>query len=46
MSERFSSTFSPPRALVAMAHLAALPGSPRYDAEAGIRGAIDAARSA
>ena len=43
MSERFSSTFSPPRALVAMAHLAALPGSPPYDAETVIRAA---ARSA
>ena len=46
MSARFSSTFSPPGTLVALAHLPALPGASPYDADAGIRDAIGAARSA
>jgi membrane complex biogenesis BtpA family protein len=44
MSERFRRIFPSPRPVIAMAHVPALPGSPLYDAAAGVQGAIDAVR--
>jgi membrane complex biogenesis BtpA family protein len=44
MSERFRRIFQAPRPVIAMAHVPALPGSPLYDASAGIQGAIDDVR--
>jgi membrane complex biogenesis BtpA family protein len=42
MAERFSQIFpGPGKVLIAMAHLAALPGTPLYDAARGIRGIVD-----
>ncbi|MDX6540656.1 MAG: BtpA family, partial [Gaiellales bacterium] len=40
MSERFRRIFATPRPVIAMAHVPALPGSPLYDAGAGVQGAI------
>jgi membrane complex biogenesis BtpA family protein len=44
MSERFRAVFGAPRPVIAMAHVPALPGSPLYDASAGVQGAVDAVR--
>jgi membrane complex biogenesis BtpA family protein len=44
MSERFRRIFPSPRPVIAMAHVPALPGSPLYDASAGVQGAIDDVR--
>ncbi len=44
MSERFRRIFPLPRPVIAMAHVPALPGSPLYDASAGVQGAIDDVR--
>jgi membrane complex biogenesis BtpA family protein len=44
MSERFRRSFPGSLPVIAMAHVPALPGSPLYDAEAGIQGAIDDVR--
>ena len=44
MSARFRRIFSAPRPVIAMAHVPALPGSPLYDASAGVQGAIDDVR--
>jgi hypothetical protein len=42
MSDRFSQIFpGPEKPLIAMAHLAALPGTPLYDAARGLQGIID-----
>lgn len=42
MSDRFSQIFpGPEKPLIAMAHIAALPGTPLYDAARGIQGIID-----
>lgn len=42
---RFSKTFGTDRPAIAMVHLGALPGTPLYDADAGLEGLVDAARS-
>ena len=44
MSDRFRRIFPGHRPVIAMAHVPALPGSPLYDASAGIQGAIDDVR--
>src|SRR4029077_280347 len=44
MSDRFRRMLPGPLPVIAMAHVPALPGSPLYDAEAGIQGAIDDVR--
>lgn len=44
MSERFRRIFPGPRPVITMAHVPALPGSPLYDASAGVQGAIDDVR--
>jgi uncharacterized protein len=44
MSERFRRIFPTARPVIAMAHVPALPGSPLYDAAAGVQGAIDDVR--
>lgn len=44
MAERFRRVFTAPRPVIAMAHVPALPGSPLYDAAAGVAGAVDAVR--
>jgi uncharacterized protein len=44
MSDRFRRIFPSPRPVIAMAHVPALPGSPLYDAAAGVQGAIDDVR--
>src|SRR6185369_12975340 len=44
MSNRFRRIFPSPRPVIAMAHVPALPGSPLYDASAGVQGAIDDVR--
>jgi membrane complex biogenesis BtpA family protein len=44
MSERFRRIFPGRLPVIAMAHVPALPGSPLYDAGAGIQGAIDDVR--
>ena len=44
MSDRFRRIFPGDRPVIAMAHVPALPGSPLYDASAGIQGAIDDVR--
>ena len=44
MSDRFRRIFSGTLPVIAMAHVPALPGSPLYDAGAGIQGAIDDVR--
>jgi hypothetical protein len=44
MSERFRRLFPATLPVIAMAHVPALPGSPLYDAQAGIQGAIDDVR--
>ena len=44
MSERFRRIFAAARPVIAMAHVPALPGSPLYDAAAGVQGAIDDVR--
>ena len=44
MSNRFRRIFPAPLPVIAMAHVPALPGSPLYDAQAGIQGAIDDVR--
>ena len=44
MSKRFRRIFPGPLPVIAMAHVPALPGSPLYDAQAGIQGAIDDVR--
>jgi uncharacterized protein len=42
MSERFREVFSRPKPLIAMVHLPPLPGTPLYNAEAGIAGIVAA----
>ena len=44
MSNRFRRIFPAALPVIAMAHVPALPGSPLYDAQAGIQGAIDDVR--
>src|SRR5215213_2055654 len=44
MSERFRRIFPAARPVIAMAHVPALPGSPLFDASAGVQGAIDDVR--
>jgi hypothetical protein len=44
MSDRFHRMLPGPLPVIAMAHVPALPGSPLYDASAGILGAIDVVR--
>jgi uncharacterized protein len=44
MSERFRRIFPGKLPVIAMAHVPALPGSPLYDAGAGVQGAIDDVR--
>ena len=44
MSERFRRSFPGRLPVIAMAHVPALPGSPLYDSQAGIQGAIDDVR--
>jgi membrane complex biogenesis BtpA family protein len=44
MSERYRRIFAAPLPVIAMAHVPALPGSPLYDAAAGMQGAIDDVR--
>lgn len=41
MSEKFSRVFGAGKPVIAMVHFGALPGSPLYDAEAGLEGLID-----
>jgi hypothetical protein len=45
MNERFRRIFTAPKPLIAMAHVPPLPGTPLYDAKAGIPGLIDSLRS-
>ena len=42
---RFSRLFQKPKPVIAMVHLGALPGSPLYDAAAGLEGLLSAARA-
>jgi hypothetical protein len=42
---RFSTLFQKPKPVIAMVHLGALPGSPLYDAAAGLEGLLSAARA-
>jgi uncharacterized protein len=42
MSDRFSSIFPSAKPLIAMVHLPPLPGTPLYDARAGVTGLVDA----
>ncbi|MEM6713261.1 MAG: BtpA/SgcQ family protein, partial [Pseudomonadota bacterium] len=42
--ERFTQLFGTNKPVIAMVHLAAMPGTPLYDANAGIDGMIEAAR--
>lgn len=43
--ERFRKIFPEGKPLIAMAHLPPLPGTPLYDAEAGMEGAVEAVRA-
>lgn len=43
MTARFRRIFGPGRPVIAMVHLGALPGTPLYDADAGIEGLVAAA---
>ncbi|MEA2392186.1 MAG: uncharacterized protein QOJ82_77, partial [Solirubrobacteraceae bacterium] len=40
MSERFRRTFTAGKPLIAMVHLPPLPGTPLYDAQAGVAGLV------
>lgn len=42
MSQRFQNIFSQPKPLIAMVHLPPLPGTPLYDAGAGVGGLVSA----
>ena len=42
---RFRAVFGPVKPVIAMVHLGALPGSPLYDAEAGVAGLLAGARA-
>lgn len=42
MSNRFATLFPNRKPIIAMAHVPPLPGTPLYDAEAGVQGMIDA----
>ena len=42
---RFSTLFQKPKPVIAMVHLGALPGSPLYDAAAGLERLLSAARA-
>jgi len=44
MTGNFTSVFGDRKPVIAMVHLGALPGTPLYDADAGIAGLIDGAR--
>jgi membrane complex biogenesis BtpA family protein len=44
MSKNYRRVFGERKTVIAMVHLGALPGSPLYDAEAGVDGLIEAAR--
>ncbi|MET0772389.1 MAG: BtpA/SgcQ family protein [Candidatus Limnocylindrales bacterium] len=45
MTTRFQRVFGSGKPVIAMVHLASLPGTPLYDAEAGIEGIIEGARA-
>ncbi len=42
---RFEAVFGTPKPVIAMVHLGALPGSPLYDADAGVEGILAGARA-
>jgi membrane complex biogenesis BtpA family protein len=42
--DRFRRVFGPVKPVIAMVHFGALPGTPLYDAEAGVEGLLDGAR--
>ena len=41
MADKFRQVFGDGKPVIAMVHLGALPGSPLYDAEAGLDGLVD-----
>jgi len=45
MTRNFAKVFGSTKPAIAMVHLGALPGSPLYDADAGLNGLIDGART-
>ncbi|MGB7269109.1 MAG: BtpA/SgcQ family protein [Albidovulum sp.] len=42
---KFAKTFGPGKPVIGMVHFGALPGTPLYDADAGLQGLIDGARA-
>lgn len=44
MTEKFRRVFADRKPVIAMVHVGALPGSPLYDAEAGLEGLVEGAR--
>jgi membrane complex biogenesis BtpA family protein len=42
---KFQTVFGTPKPVIAMVHLAALPGTPLFDADAGLDGIVEAARA-
>ena len=45
MTSRYQRVFGPGKPVIAMVHLASLPGTPSYDADAGLEAIIEGARA-